>query len=236
MQGTFDFGAARDLAWIETRLAAAIGPLGEPIRQSPMGQLVRSLIGSRTRDEVSQGAYADLRRAWPSWRQLAAQETAAIRDVIADVRFADAKAVQLKRTVGLIGWAQPDFDLAFLGTRPVPAALAWLRRLPGVGLKVAAATLNFSTLRRPAFVADSHVLRVFQRLRLIGPNAGTEAAYKLVMGARPAWDDEQLADLHAYVKLLGQTLCRKRVTACDRCPLGADCPAARPGLTPRRER
>lgn len=208
MQFGLNFGAARDIETMRRLLKAAFEPVPEGPMRPPMGQLTRSLISSRTPDAVSRMAYRTLRRRFPYWPEMADAGPSMLEAVISDVRFAHDKANRLDRILKWIRATRPDFDLAFLGEWSVPAALDWLQRLPGVGLKVAAATLNFSTLHRPAFVADSHVLRVLGRFGLIGPKARGESAYAVVMGANASWSAMDLIELHVWLKSLGQWFCR----------------------------
>lgn len=102
-------------------------------------------------------------------------------------------------------------------------AFIWLERLPGVGRKVAASTLNFSTLQRPALVIDTHVGRVLKRLGLVGARAEIVAMYDAVMNAAAGWSALDLTDLHIWMKRLGQTLCRPSGARCEGCPLRDIC-------------
>lgn len=141
------------------RLRSRFGCPGSIPARAPIGPLVKSLISSRTRDAVSAGAYRRLVAAYPAWLGMARAAPADVEAVIGEVTFADQKARHLGGALAAIAACHPDFDLTFLGGLSVPRALAWLERLPGVGRKVSASTLNFSTLRMPALVLDSHVLR-----------------------------------------------------------------------------
>jgi endonuclease-3 len=225
MQASFDFGAAADIVFMRDRTAAAFGPQALLRRRDPLRQLVRSMLGSRTRDEISDAAFARLIDRYESWPELAAAQPDAIREVIADVTYAGDKAERLNRSIRLIAAERPDFDLDFLGALPVEEALRWLERLPGVARKVAAATLNFSTLNRPAFVVDEHVRRVLCRFGLIGLKADNRRAYYAVMAAAESWDAPALAELHILLKRLGQTFCRKGKKECHSCPLRERCGA-----------
>ena len=120
---------------------------------------------------------------------------------------------------------RPDFELDFLGALPLEDALAWLERLPGVGRRVAASTLNASTLGRPVLIVDSHVLRVLRRLGFVGPAAEALAASEAVTAAMPHWSGDDFLAFHIAAKRLGQTLCRPEAPACTRCPLRRDCSA-----------
>lgn len=223
MQMGFDFGAAAELAAVRDRLRDVFGAIAETPGSDPIAQLVRSLISSRTRDEVSLRAYRRLRHRFPAWPALAEAPPVWIEATIAEVTFAEAKAHWLGPALRRIEAERGAFSLDFLADRPLDAALIWLERLPGVGRKVAAATLNFSRLQRPAFVVDSHVLRILRRFGFVAPRAETPAAYAAVMAASEGWSAAALFELHVLLKRLGQTVCRDPRALCGRCPLAAGC-------------
>ena len=118
------------------------------------------------------------------------------------------------------------FRLDFLGEGALAEALAWLEKLPGVGRKVAASTLNASILRRPVFIVDSHVLRILQRLRFVDPHAVAAQTSDAVTAARPGWSGDDFLAFHMMVKRLGQTICHATAPECGICPLRNECPSA----------
>lgn len=221
MQESFDFGAAEIRRWRE-RLTHRLGRLVDPPRRTPIGQLMKSLISSRTRDAVSLAAFHRLLVCWPAPDSLAAASPAAVEREIAIVTFADVKAEHLVETLRMIESEHPDFDLGFLGAMRVEDALAWLESHPGVGRKVAAATLNASTLKRPVFIVDSHVHRVLQRIGFIGEKASARAASELVTASASSLSADDLLELFAQMKRLGQSICRFDQPHCAICPL-KDC-------------
>ena len=223
MQLAFDLGLETDLARIYDLLVGRFGHAPACLRREPMAQLVKSLLGSRTRDEVSQAAFDRLERAFPSLSGLATAQVAPVQALIEPVTFADVKAVRLISLARQVAEHNASFDLTFLGDRSVPEALVWLERLPGVGRKVSAATLNFSTLHRPAFVIDTHILRVLRRFGMVRPTAATLDAYEAVMQNAPGWSAARLVELHVVMKRLGQTLCLWERPVCDACPLNPIC-------------
>lgn len=223
MQRTFDFAEDIALAQIRDALTLAFGRPKVGSMPDPVDQLVKSLISGRTRDEVSLPAFERLARAYPRWAEMAAATAHEIESVIADVTFADVKAVHLKRTLQIVQASHPDFRLDFLGGLTVLQALEWLERLPGVGRKVAAATLNFSTLFMPAFVIDTHILRVLKRLGLVRPKGTTQNAYDVVMAAAEWWSATDLAEFHSLMKRLGRTICRYERPICSQCPIETHC-------------
>lgn len=226
MQMAFDFGAVADMAWVRDQLRVFFGRPDRLAARAPIGQLVKSLISNRTLDEVSLAAYQRLVEAYPECPALAAASTGDVEALIGDVTFPDVKARHLGDALRFIGARHPDFDLGFLGRLSVAEALAWLERLPGVGRKVSASTLNFSTLEMPAFVVDTHILRVLSRYGFIRNTADTWTAYEAVMAASPRWSAAELAELHILMKRLGQTICRHGRPRCHDCPIRRRCKAA----------
>lgn len=222
MQASFGFNGHDDIArWRRTLLAS--GPPGLWTRRRPVGQLVKSMISGRTRDAVSLAAYDRLVERYRSPRRVAHAAPREIARCIRDVTFAGDKADHVVRTLRGIEAERPDFALDFLGSAPLAEALAWLERFPGVGRKVAAATLNASTLNRPVFIVDSHVLRIFRRLGFVDAQADAAAVSEAVTGAMPEWPGDDFLSFHVAIKRLGQTLCRPDTADCARCPLAADC-------------
>lgn len=221
----FGFGAVEDIGWVRDRLRVRFGHAG-PIRiRTPVGQLVKSSISGRTRDEVSLGAYQRLVAAYPRWSGLAGAAAGDIETVIGDVTFPDVKARYLREALRIIAARHPDFDLTFLGKLGVASALAWLERLPGVGRKVSASTLNFSLLHMPAFVVDTHILRILRRFGFVGGKADTRGAYDAMMEILQDWSAADLAELHILMKRLGQTTCCADRALCRRCPISERCRA-----------
>lgn len=217
MQESFDFAAsaaADQIAFIRRAL--------EPVRRrAPIWQLIRSLIASQTYDRDTEAALKMLMWRWPDPAGIAAAEPETVRLYIHDVTHARIKAEQLVETLRRIGRERRGFDLGFLKDWPVRDALDWLERFPGVGPKVAAATLNASTLAMPAFIVDSHVHRILLRFGVIGPRATAEQGRDAVTAALP--DADALLDLFVRLKRLGQATCRPFKAQCGQCPLAARC-------------
>ncbi len=225
LQRSFDF-LADDAVWWSGRLNDRFGKAADLPRFDPLRQLIRSLLGSRTRDAVSLDAFHRLLERWPQPAKLADATPAAVERVIANVTFAEKKAVYLPAALQMIGAEKKDYSLDSLARLSVPDALAWLERLPGVGRKVAAATLNASTLRMPAFIVDSHVHRVLQRLGVIGETTAPRTASELVT-AGGGLEADGLLNLFGGMKRLGQRICRFEMPDCAQCPLAQRCRLAR---------
>jgi len=210
---------------VRDRLLARLGPRRDGRRRDPVSQLVRSMLGSKTRDEVARRVFTELRRRYPSWHELAEASPRAVLRVIWPVNLAEPKAEQLPQALRMIVACTGRLALDHLADLDEEAAMQWLRRLPGIGSKTAAAVLNFSTLRKRALVVDTHLLRLGGRLGLLPPDADCDTGYEQLMRQMPdAWDADDLSELHRLMTLLGQTICTAHTPACAACPLRDLCP------------
>jgi endonuclease-3 len=230
-QSSFDFGEGLTLPEIRERLLAALGPQRDDQRFDPLSQLIYGIIASQTRDEVSMAAFLRLRARCTSWEALLRAAPRAIERVIATVNHADRKADDLPRALRMIRARTGALDLEFLADWDAEAALQWLDSLHGVGAKIAATVLNFSSLRKRVLAVDTHLLRVGERLGFLRSGADYQAGYDGYARLLPEdWDGDALYELHWLIKRLGQRACRPTLPICTRCPLGDICPAV--GINP----
>ena len=217
-----------DLHRLRERLRAVFGafdPTPAERRMDPVSQLIKAVISSRTYDEVAWAAFIRLQQAWPDWRALADAAPDEIEQIIDPAAFAEAKARQLPGLIRAILRERGELDLDFLAETPVEAAMAWLRRLNGVGVTCAAATLNFSRLNRRTVVVDAHVHRVARRLGLVSRGGDEDATYLALMEQAPAdWEAEDFHELHWLLKPYGQSICTHFDPACGLCGLRDTCP------------
>ncbi len=219
-------GEAALIAEVHGRLLARFGRPGPFRPLDPVSQLVMGIIGGRTLGADSLRAFEALRARFASWEALRDGPAAAVEAAIRPVTYGPAKAQHLQRALHQLTALRERLELDFLGDWPVESALVWLERLPGVGRKVSAATLNFSTLRRPALVIDTHHLRVLARLHLVDPRAAIAEAYDHIVPRLPnGWDADDLDDHHQLLKKLGQTYCHAGTPSCGGCPLRDLCPS-----------
>lgn len=225
MQLSLSLDTDNPLPAVYERLSLAFGSFHDGPRLTPVDQLIKSLISSRTYDEVSWPAFLRLKGRFQPWETLLEASAAEIEETISPVTFADVKAGWLKEALSRIIELRGSLSLDFLLEPPEDDAMIWLRRrLPGVGDKVAAAILNFSSLRRRVMVVDTHVWRVARRIGLAPRNADPEGVRTAIMDAAPAaWSDEDFFDLHWLLKRLGQTLCMDNRTRCGACPASVLC-------------
>jgi len=222
MQTNLFSGQSADLRSIRDRLKIAFGRDRSGVRVSAINQFIRSFISSRTLDWQSR-AFMRLLSRYSGPKALAEAPAAEIEAALAGVQFADKKARELKAALLHIRARAGSIDLDFLAGLDVETALVWLEQIRGVGRKVAAATLNFSALRKRAFVVDTHVIRVMRRFGFVKPNAETEDVYDAVMAAARDMSADDLSEFHWHLKRLGQNTCKALKADCSICPLTETC-------------
>lgn len=220
------YNQGESLLRLHRRLIAHFGPPMPCRLLDPVSQLIMGIIGGRTLSSESLRAFRVLLSRFDCWEQVCDAEPASLARSIAAVTDAEVKARRLRAALRLIVARRGRLELDFLADLSVEAALSWLESLPGVGRKVSAATLNFSTLRKKALVIDRHHLRILRRLGLVRPRANTAEAYRRIVPDLPdAWTAADLDDHHQLMKSLGQSCCRHAFPRCDACPLRDLCPA-----------
>ena len=192
----------------------------------PLSELVSSLLSHRTKNADSGRAFKELRRRFPTWEQVRDAPTAEVQEAVSAATWPEQKAPRIQRALRLIGERRGgELSLDFLKGLPPDEATAWLRELPGVGPKTAAAVLSFSSLRVAALPVDCHHHRVAQRLGLIGPKVDVAAAHAVLAAQLPAdFDAQQVYDNHEVLMLHGQRCCYHAGPACHRCPVLDLCP------------
>jgi endonuclease-3 len=223
MQTNLFSGQSADLRTIRDRLRVAFGRDRSGARVSAINQFIRSFISSRTMDWQSDRAFMRLLSRYSGPEALADAPVAEIEAALAGVQFADKKARELKAALLHIRARAGTVDLGFLAGLDVDTALLWLEQIRGVGRKIAAATLNFSVLRKRAFVVDTHIIRIMRRFGFVKPNAETEDVYDAVMAAARDMNADDLSEFHWHLKRLGQHTCKALKADCPICPLAETC-------------
>ena len=191
---------------------------------TPLTQFVYSVLAARTRTEANYAALRALQDRFSRWEQLRDAPVAEIESLIQGVTFPEEKAPRLKLALEEITARVGELSLDFLAKYRTDKIRAWIEQFPGAGPMVSAEVVNFSTLRRPAIVMNSHHLRVAHRLGLT-PRADARRTEELLMRlVLETWDADMLQQHHALIKLHGQTLCTFADPKCAQCPLLKLCP------------
>lgn len=104
----------------------------------------------------------------------------------------------------------------------VPGTMAELIKIPGVGRKTANLILG-DIFRKPAIVADTHCIRLSNRIGLV---EGTKDPGKVERALRPIVPPEASSDFCHRLVLHGRAVCTARKPYCDICCLAEICKTA----------
>ena len=103
----------------------------------------------------------------------------------------------------------------------VPDTMEELLTLPGVGRKTANLILS-DIYGKPAIVADTHCIRISNRLGLVPPACGKDP-YKVELALKQVVEPAEQASLcHRFVHF-GRDICTARGPRCGECPLRELC-------------
>lgn len=113
----------------------------------------------------------------------------------------------------------------------VPADVAELTRLPGIGRYTAGAIASVAFGGRVP-ILDGNVIRVLTRLLAIGEDpSGASVRRTLWRVAEELLPATRCGDFNQALMELGATVCTPQGPACERCPLGGPCQARAHKLT-----
>ena len=189
----------------------AVEKISEDTREDPFQVLIATMLSAQTRDAVTASASARLFAVARTPRTVAALPTSRIQKLIYPVSFYRFKARYVKDTCAQL--------VARFGGR-VPATMAELLTLPGVGRKTANLVLILSHASRDNICVDTHVHRISNRLGWIGtrtPEESEQALYRVV--PKRWWPVVNL-----FLVTWGQNVCRPVYPRCRACAISRLCP------------
>ncbi len=214
-------GPGVDVAEAIGLLSAQYGPFDEEPRLDPAQEVVFTILSQHTSDINSGRAFRLLMERFGTLEAVAAGSVAEIEDAISPGGLARVKAPRIKEVLNLILELNGSLDLSFLREMPLNDAKEWLKQLPGIGPKSAGIILSFS-LGMPAMAIDTHIYRVCQRLKLIGPKVNAEKAHD-IMEAMVA--PEQVFQFHVAFITHGRQVCKAQRPRCVECVVAPSCPS-----------
>jgi len=191
--------------------ALAVEKISEDSREDPFQVLIATMLSAQTRDAVTASASARLFAVARTPRTVAALPTSRIQKLIYPVSFYRFKARYVKDTCAQL--------VARFGGR-VPATMAELLTLPGVGRKTANLVLILSHASRDNICVDTHVHRISNRLgwiRTRTPEESEQALYRVV--PKRWWPVVNL-----FLVTWGQNVCRPVYPRCRACAISRLCP------------
>lgn len=183
----------------------------------PFPQLIKTMLSHRTTRADELKAFEAMWMAFGSWAAIQEADTDELAATLAPARYPDVKAKNIQRVLRRIHRKHGAYTLDFIHDMRTDEALAWLRGLPGVGLKTATLVLLFC-FKRPVIPVDTHVHRVTRRLGILGENVSADKAHHRLLDILPN-DPQTLYNFHRATMKHGQQVCHHRNPACDACPL-----------------
>lgn len=186
----------------------------------PIDELIATVLSQHTNDINRDRAFEQLKRRFPSWEQVLQAPVRSIASAIKSAGLANQKAPRIKAILQRITEANDgNLSLKFLEGMPTDEALAWLKKLPGVGPKTAACVLLFS-FGKPVFPVDTHIFRISKRLGWLDEKVTEAEANELLDQVVP---NEIKYRLHLNMIAHGRQICRPQKPKCQDCVLQHSC-------------
>jgi endonuclease III len=210
---------------LSASLIAAYGAYPDESAGPVLDQLVWFLLSTRTTVENCEAAYAALRSAYPSWGEVAEAPEESLYAPLRPAGLYRARAANLRAALAALEERFGEMSLEALRMWTDADCEAFLRSLPGVGLKVARCAMSFGLGRR-VFAVDAHIWRITRRLGWHGlpgdapSERGADAIQALaVLAGDPL-------SLHVNLIRLGRERCPAGEPRCALCPVAALCPSS----------
>jgi endonuclease-3 len=185
---------------------------------TPYQLLVATVLSAQTTDVAVNGATPALFARFPTPADLAAARPDEVEELIHATGFFRAKA---RSIMGLAAALEERFG------GEVPARMADLVTLPGVGRKTANVVLSVA-FGLPGFPVDTHVTRLTHLLGLTEQTDPVKIEAEVcALLPRKEWGTASLRLI-----LHGRRVCVARRPRCDQCPLADFCPSVQLPVPP----
>ena len=196
--------------------------LCELAHDNPFQLLVATILSAQSTDKLVNSVTPKLFARYPDAAALAGADPLELQELIHSTGFFSAKSRSL------LGMASALGD-RFGGE--VPAHMADLVTLPGVGRKTANVVLSVA-FAKPGLAVDTHVLRLSRRLGL----TVHDDPVKVETDLNPMLPAAERGLFSLRLILHGRRVCQARVPACAACVLSDICPSSQVPAPPVRRR
>jgi endonuclease III len=187
-------------------------------KRNPLDELVYIILSTRTRDESFRGTYKKLKRAYPSWNQIRADDLPNVVRIISPGGLGPLKAAQIVDIIRTLRTQFGRATLAPLKRMENNEAEAFLTRLPGVALKIAKCVLMYS-LDRSVLPVDTHVHRLSTRIGM-NTKKRPDTSQDLIEDAVP---ESLRYAYHVNAVAHGRLICLPRSPRCSDCCVATWC-------------
>jgi endonuclease-3 len=204
---------------VQSRLLKAFGIPEWQQPESPLDELVSTILSQNTNDTSRDKAFTSLKRIFPAWEQVRDAPTADVISAIRIAGLANQKGPRIQNVLKELTRQRGNLDLSFLKSIPREEAREWLLHFKGVGPKTAAIVMQF-TLGHLAFPVDTHIYRVTGRIGLRPEKLSVEKTHYLM---ELLFQPETFGVAHMNLIRLGREICHPRNPECSRCPVNVCC-------------
>jgi DNA (cytosine-5)-methyltransferase 1 len=196
----------------------------------PLAECVYILLSQQTQEPVYQRVYRDLRSRFSHWSHVLEAPEAELVELFRPAGLYEQRARHLKELLAIVDAANRERRLGPYASRPGDLTLdflhqfddasaeAFLTGLPGIGPKSARCVLAYS-LDRPAFAVDTHVHRIFSRIRLVEAK-GRKKDHDPFQDVVP---EAMRKRLHINLVHHGRAVCQTQRARCGDCVLVSFC-------------
>mmetsp|Transcript_5872 Transcript_5872/g.13610 ORF Transcript_5872/g.13610 Transcript_5872/m.13610 type:complete len:328 (+) Transcript_5872:187-1170(+) len=209
---------------LERRLAFAARNRNADDKSTPItDSIINTMLSQNTTAANQQRAYANLKREFPDWEQVAESSNAS--RVAAAIRCAGLSKTRTERMQLMLQKVKEERGKAnfeFLRDCSSDEIKKQLLQHKGMGPKTVSCVLLFALLK-PEFPVDTHVLRISKQNRWVPASFSRESAYSYLNGVIP---DEFKLDLHCLLVAHGKHCNQCAARGKAQFPRDFDCPLA----------
>ena len=177
--------------------------------ENPFQLLVATRLSAQCTDARVNLVTPALFEKYPTIEAFSEADVKDVEEIIHSCGFFRQKA---KDIVGMARDVLEKFDGV------VPDTIEALTSLPGVGRKTANLIVG-DVYKKPAVVADTHLIRISGRLGLVA----TKDPLKVELEMKKLLEPDESNDFCHRAVLHGRALCDARKPKCDECPLNTFC-------------
>ncbi|KAL8547420.1 hypothetical protein ACS0TY_006952 [Phlomoides rotata] len=159
-----------------TNFEPLIDEEGVDERESVLDGLVKTILSQNTTEHNSEKAFASLKNAFPTWKEVLEAETKCIEDAIRCGGLAPTKSSCIKNLLSFLIERKGNLCMEYLRELSVEEVKAELSRLKGIGPKTVSCVLMFN-LQHDDFPVDTHVFQIAKTMGWVPPIADVKTTY-----------------------------------------------------------
>ena len=148
-----------------------------PVLKPVLDSLVGTILSQNTTDATSAVAFANLKRAFPTWESVRVADPRPVEAAVKCGGLAEIKVRRIQVILNTLHEERGKACMEYLREIDDEAVKRELSRFKGVGPKTVSCVLMFC-LKRPDFPVDTHVWKIAMTLGWIPKSATRDTAYE----------------------------------------------------------